>query len=71
MRRRAVELLASHPNGVTKTLLVRVYGFDSNIIAGLVHTGLATAQCENVNARGNAIEVRIRITEAGRKAIEE
>ena len=71
MRRRAVELLASHPNGVTKTLLVRAYGFDTDMIAGLVSTGLATAQCESINARGNAIEVRIRITEAGQKAIEE
>jgi hypothetical protein len=71
MRRRALELLASRPNGVTKKLLVRAYGFDTDMIAGLVRTGLATAERESVNARGKAMEVvRVRITEAGRKAIE-
>jgi hypothetical protein len=42
------------------------------MIAGLVRTGLATADRESVDARGKAIEVvRVRITAAGRRAIEE
>jgi len=41
------------------------------MIAGLVRTGLATAERESVNARGKTIEViRVRITDAGRRAIE-
>jgi hypothetical protein len=41
------------------------------MIAGLVRTGLATAERETIKARGKTIEVvRVRITEAGRKAIE-
>ena len=71
MRRRALELLASRSNGVTKKLLVHAHGFDTDMIAGLVRTGLATAERESVNGRGKTIEVvRIRITEAGRRAIE-
>jgi hypothetical protein len=72
MRRRALELLAGRPNGVTKKLLVVAHGFDGDMIAGLVRTGLATAERESVDARGKAIEVvRIWITAAGRRAIEE
>jgi len=71
MRRRALELFASRPNGLTKKLLVRAHTFDTDMIAGLVRTGLATAERESVNARGKTIEViRVRITDAGRRAIE-
>ena len=67
MRRRALELFASRPNGLTKKLLVRAHG----LIAGLVRTGLATAERESVNTRGKTIEViRVRITDAGRRTIE-
>jgi len=52
-------------------LLVRAHGFDTGMIAGLVRTGLATAERESVNTRGKTIEViRVRITDAGRRAIE-
>jgi hypothetical protein len=42
------------------------------MLTGLVHNGLATAQPEStMGADGNSIEVvRMRITEAGRRAIE-
>ena len=71
MRRRALELLASRPSGITKKLLMLGHGFDGDMIAGLVRTGLATAERESVNARGKTIEViRVRITDAGRRAIE-
>jgi hypothetical protein len=67
----ALELLASRPSGITKNLLVLAHGFDTDMIAGLVRTGLATADREIVNARGKTIEVvRITITDAGRRALE-
>ena len=68
--RQALELLASDPQGATDELLVLARGFDSDMIAGLVRTGLAMARRENMKAGSRAIEVvRIRITGAGRKAL--
>jgi len=50
---------------------VVVHGFDSDLTAGLIRTGLATADQEIVKAGSKPIEVvRIRITAAGRKVIE-
>ena len=67
--RQALELLAGDPQGATEELLVLAHGFDSDMIAGLVHSGLARR--ENMKAGSRAIEVvRIRITGAGRRAIE-
>ena len=42
--REALELLASDPQGATEELLVLAHGFDSDMIAGLVNAGLATAE---------------------------
>jgi hypothetical protein len=65
-------MLTSTPRGVTEDLLVLAHGFDSGMVAGLVRAGLATAQRETVKAGGKSVEVvRIRITDAGRKAIED
>jgi hypothetical protein len=65
-------LLGSSPHGSTEALLVRAYGFTSDMIADLVHARLATAERETVNAgAGPVAAVRLRITDAGRKAIEE
>ena len=70
-QREALELLTSDPQGATDELLVLVHGFDSNMIADLVESGLAMARLENMKAGSRSIEVvRIRITGAGRKAIE-
>jgi hypothetical protein len=70
-RRRALELLASSPHGATEKLLVVAHGFDSDMVANLVRTGLATEEREVMKAGGKPIEVvRIKITEAGREAIE-
>ncbi len=45
--------------------------FDTDMIAGLVRAGLAAEELEVMKAGGKTIEVvRVRITEAGRKAIE-
>jgi hypothetical protein len=68
--RRALELLAVDRRGLSETLL-RTYGFTLKMLAGLIRAGLATAQRQTVKAGGQAINViRIRITEAGRQAIE-
>jgi hypothetical protein len=71
-RRQALELLASSPHGLTLRLLL-MHGFTRRMVTSLVHNGLATAQPEStIGADGETIEVvRIRITEAGRRAIEE
>ena len=70
-RRRALELLASSPHGATKKLLEVAHGFDTDMIAGLVHAGLAAEEREAMKAGGKTIEVgRIRITAAGRTALE-
>jgi hypothetical protein len=70
-QRRALELLGSIPHGVAEDLLVLAHGFDSDMIAGLVHTVLATARRETVKAGGPPIEVvRIMIADIGLRAIE-
>ena len=70
-RRRALELLASSPHGATKKLLEVAHGFDADMIAGLVRAGLAAEELDVMKAGGKTIEVvRLRITEARRKAIE-
>ncbi len=70
-QRRVLELLARNPDGATEELLLLAHGFDSDMIAGLVRRGLATAQRESMKAGGKTIEVvRVRITAAGRRAVE-
>ena len=70
-QRRALTLLASIPLGITEDQLVLAHEFDRTMIAGLVSTGLATAQREIVTvSRRTTIEVvRIRITDTGRMAL--
>jgi len=68
---RAFEILASDRHGVTEDFLVLAHRFDRDMIAGLVHEGLVAAQRKTVKAGARTIEVvRVRITDAGRKAIE-
>jgi hypothetical protein len=70
-QRLALALLASIPHGVAEGLLVLAHGFDSDVIAALVHIGLAKVRRETIKADGPPIEVvRITITDAGRKALE-
>ena len=67
-----LSLLASSPHGATEALLVRVHGFDNDMIAGVVRAGLAIAERETMKAGAKPVEVvRLQITGAGRKAIEE
>ena len=67
-----LRLLASNPHGATEALLVRVHGFDSDMVGGLVRAGLAKAEREIMKAGTKPVEaVRLQITATGRKAIEE
>lgn len=69
-QRRALELLATAPRGLTEESLSFVHGFDVEV-AGLVRDRLARAQAETVMAGGRAIEVvRVKITDAGGAALE-
>ena len=68
-QRRALGVLAGSQRGATDALLL-VYGFDTEMLAGLVRAGLATVETETVRARGRLIEVgRFLITDAGRQAL--
>jgi len=67
--RRALEVLASSPEGVTEALLF-AHGFMHMAITGLVDSGLATSTIEPFLADGRLVKVmRFRITEAGRVAL--
>jgi hypothetical protein len=51
---------------------VRVHGFDNDMVGALVRAGLATAELEVMKAGAKPVEaIRLQITAAGRKAIEE
>jgi hypothetical protein len=70
-RRCALELLASCPDGCTEALML-ARGFTTRQMVELVRAGLATATAERVVAGGLKLEVaRVRITEAGRRALAE
>jgi hypothetical protein len=70
-RRRALELLVSCRDGCTEAIM-RAHGFSIDDMAALVRAGLATATAERIVAGRRTIEVaRLRITEAGRRAITE
>ena len=70
-QRRALELLAGGPRGYTKGRLL-ADGFTVDMLADLVGEGLATTQRETMRVGGRQIRVeRYRITDAGRRAIEE
>jgi hypothetical protein len=70
-RRRALELLAGSRDGVTETLML-AHGFRAELLAGLCIAGLATATPERMIASGRKAEiVRLKVTEAGRRALAE
>ena len=70
-QRRALELLASNPRGVTQAVML-ANGFKTRMLARLDHEGLATAMiAERVKDGGKIIEVvRFRMTAAGRRALD-
>jgi hypothetical protein len=69
--RQALQLLVGSPRGVTEDMLVLSHGFSRDMLAMLVLAGLATVVTETSRADGIPIKVeRVRITDAGRRAIE-
>ena len=70
-RRRALELLAASPDGCSEAMML-AHGFTVDFLVELIRTGMATTRIEGVVAGGRAMEVaRVRITEAGRRALAE
>jgi hypothetical protein len=68
-RRRALELLASCPDGCSEAILL-AHGFTVDHLVDLVRAGLATLHGEGVVAGKKAMEVaRVKITEAGRRTL--
>jgi hypothetical protein len=70
-QRRALKKLAGTPRGLTEHLLI-AHGFSVEMLSGLVRAELATVVTEPLReSRGVTIMVeRIRITDAGRMALE-
>jgi hypothetical protein len=66
-QRLALQLLAGTPLGATEAAMF-VNGFKRQMLVRLIRAGLATTPCK-VKAGGQTIG-RVRITEAGRRAIE-
>jgi hypothetical protein len=68
-RRRALELLAASHDGATEAVML-AHGFTVKLLVELVNAGMVTATAERMVAGGRTMEVaRVRITEAGRRAI--
>ena len=70
-RRQALEILSgAGPSGCATLLAQMAQGFTTDMLAGLVGDGLATAAPEPVRAGGRTVEVtRVKITDAGRRAL--
>jgi hypothetical protein len=67
--RRALELLASRPFGVTERLML-ARGFSRRMLLGLVKQALVTLTYEMARSDGKIIEVgKMEITAAGRNAL--
>ena len=66
-------MLAGAPRGINEGVLVVMHGFSAQMVAGLVRAGLATVVTETKKApRDLSIAVkRIRITDDGRKVLED
>jgi hypothetical protein len=71
-QRRALQLLASIPFGTTEAIMLTHHGFTRRTLADVVRAGFATAERTTIKADGKAIAAgRIRITAAGRSALED
>ena len=69
-RNRALRLLAEHPNGCTGAVLL-AHGFSLELLNELIGAGLATASTESMMRGSKPVEIlRVKITEAGRRALE-
>jgi hypothetical protein len=69
-RRRALELLAASPDGCTEAIILAHFTID--FLVDLIRAGLATAQTERAVVGRRSMQVtRMRITDAGRRALAE
>ena len=70
-QRQALEMLAGSPHGCTESIMM-VHGCAIGVLRDLVRDGLATAAREMVVSGRRRITVtRLRITDAGRRALAE
>jgi len=71
-QRRALKKLAGTPRGLTEHLLL-AHGFSDETLSGLVRANLATVVTAPMMARPGVtiIVERVRITDAGRRVLEE
>jgi hypothetical protein len=67
-RRRALELLAPCRDGCTETMML-AHGFSIDMMVELINSGLATVQTKQFGAGYQGGRARVRITEAGRRAL--
>jgi hypothetical protein len=66
---RALELLASCRDGCTEAIML-AHGFTVQMLVEMVRAGLASVSTEPMVVGGRTMEVaRVRITEAGRRAL--
>jgi hypothetical protein len=69
-RRRALDLLAASPDGCTEAIIL-AHGFTVELMVKLCIAELAIATPERMVVGGRTVEVvRMKITEAGRRALE-
>ena len=68
---RALRLLdEAEPRGCTEAVMRLAHGFKAELLAGLVHDGLASVAAETITAGNQPMKVaRLRITDAGRRAL--
>ena len=66
---RALALLAGNPDGMTESLLVYAHEIPIEVLVKLIHAGLAVASVEQLG-RPRIEVVTVRITDAGRRAVE-
>jgi hypothetical protein len=68
-RRRALELLASYPQGCTEAVML-AHGFASKMLVQLIEAGHATSHTGRMIAGGRTLQVtRVKITNAGSTAL--
>jgi hypothetical protein len=68
--RQALQLLARSPRGAIEDVLELGHGFSREMLAMLVHNGLAKQVTETFRVEGGTFTIgRLRITDAGRRAV--
>jgi hypothetical protein len=68
-QRRALQLLAGTPFGASEAIMF-TNGFERRTLARLIRIGLATIQRESIKPGSESVG-RVRITDAGRRALED